>query len=289
MNWIRVKVGVAVAVAGVCLAGSAVAAGPTGASPPAYDYDPTTPGVQPPTSPLLAGYNYRSVRTYQVTIPVLVPLDQLQAIMAPQFSATPSSAGATTSTLNLAFFIDQRFDVGGTGTFGPVSGLLVSTVAVNKNTSPEQSELVFPAFEASGEIDALNESFGAGAARLAEVSVSIEQSDGQMRFAFKVHDTAGGLEVAAAASSPSGINTRSISDPVGLVFRTFDGRNANSAFRAASQSDTLPVPQAAARAKLASRGNRLRLPGGSLSVVGLGPTITFARNVEFLLKLSPGS
>jgi hypothetical protein len=126
-NWIRVKAALAVAVASVCLAGSAVAAGPTGASPPAYDYDPTTPGVQPPTSPLLAGYNYRSVRTYQVTFPVLVPLDQLQAIMPPQFSATPSAAGASTSTLNLAFFLDQRFDVGGTGTFGPVSGVLVST------------------------------------------------------------------------------------------------------------------------------------------------------------------
>lgn len=289
MSRIRVTVAVALATAGLCLAGSAVAAAPTGASPPGYDYDATVTGVQPPTSPLLTGYNYRSLRTYQVTIPVLVPLDQLQAVMPPKFSATPSAAGATTSTLNLAFFLDQRFDEGGTGTFGPVSGLLVSTVAVNQNTSPEQSELVSPAFEASGEIEALNRSFGTGAARPADVSVSIKQSDDQMRFAFRVHDEAGGLDVTVAASSPSGINTRATSDPVGLVFRTFHGRSANSGFRAASQSDTVAVPLAAAGAKLASHGDKLRLPGGSLTVVGLGPTITFARNVEFLLKLSPGS
>jgi hypothetical protein len=52
-----------------------------------------------------------------------------------------------------------------------------------------------------------------------------------MRFGFKIHDEAGGLEVTAAATSPAGINTRSIDDPVGLVFRTFDRKNANSGFR----------------------------------------------------------
>jgi hypothetical protein len=185
--------------------------------------------------------------------------------------------------VSLAFFIDQRFDRAGAGSFGPVSGVLASTVAENKTTA--QSELVFPAFEASGEIDALNASFGKGAARHADVSVIIEQEDGTMRFAFKVKDSSGGLAVTAAATSPAAINTRSISDPVGLVFRTFEGRRANSGFRAASQSDSLPVSTTAARAKLRAHHKRLRFPGGSLDVVGLGTNITFARNVEFILKL----
>ena len=277
------------ALASATMVGSAAAVGPVGAPPPTYDYDAPTSGIQPPTSPLLENPDYRSFRTYQVTFPVLVPLDELQAIMPPKFHATPSAAGATTSTLNMAFFIDQRFERVGTGTFGPVSGVLVSTVAVNKNVSPEQSELVFPAFAASGEIDALNASFGKGAAKQAEVSVRIEQSDETMRFAFKVKDKATGLDVTATATSPSAMNTRSVSDPVGLVFRTFDGRSANAGFRAASQSDTLPVAVGAANAKLGAYRNRLRFPGGSLTVVGLGQSITFARSVEFILKLPEGS
>jgi hypothetical protein len=220
-----------------------------------------------------------------VTFPVLVPQAELQAIMPVGFYATPSSSGAATSTVSMAFFIDQRFDRTGVGTFGPVSGVLVSTTALNKNVSPNQSELVFPAFAASGEIDALNESFGPGAAKQAGVSVTIKQAGGTMRFLFKVEDKATGLDVTAGASSPSGLNNRSISDPVGLVFRTFDGKTANQGFRAASQSDTLSVATTSADAKLQTPHHRLKFPAGSLTVVGLGPNITFARNVEFIIKL----
>jgi hypothetical protein len=285
VSWNGVRAALVLATVSVCVVSAAAASTPGGASPPAYDYDAVTPGLQPPTSPLVANYDYRSLRTYQVTFPVLVPKAELQAIMPKNFDATPSSTGATTSTLSMAFFIDQRFERVGTGTFGPVSGVLVSTVATNKVLG--QSELVFPAFEASDEIAALNDSFGDGAAKQAKVRVTIEQSDGKTRFVFTVKDALFGLDVTASATSPSAVNTRSISDPVGLAFRTFDGTKANASFRAASQSDTLPLSPADARAKLVAARGKLNFPGGSLTVLGLAPNITFARNVEFIIKLPP--
>lgn len=258
---------------------------PAGLPPPTYDYDPATPGTQPPTSPLLAGYDYRSVRTYQVTIPVLVPLAHLQAILPAGFSAIATPAGSNTASLSLAFFVDQRFERTGEGkTYGPVSALLVSTTVWNNNRQPARQELVFPCFEASGEIDALNASFGPGAARLADVGLTIEQQEGRMRFGFAVRDPGLGFQIKASAECPAALNTRSISDPVGLAFRTLNGLTPNDAFRAASQSDTLTIPTATADVKLQSPGHRLRFPAGTLSIVGLGASVTFSRNVEFFLK-----
>lgn len=257
----------------------------SGSPPPTYDYDAAVPGTQGPKSPLVAGYDYRSVRTYQVSIPVLVPLAQLQSILPAGFTATPSAPGADTASLSLGFFVDQRFERTAVGqSYGPVSALLVSTTAVNNNVSPPRSELVFPAFEASGEIDALNAAFGPGSARLADVKVKIEQEDGAMRFSFDVSDDSLGFRIRAEAESPSAINTRSVSDPVGLPFRTFNGRSANNSFHAASQSDTLTLPAASSVVKLQAPGQRLRFPAGTLSIVGLGPNVTFSRNVEFIVK-----
>ncbi len=266
------------------LAGSADAATPDGASPPTYDYDNASTGTQPPRASSLVHYDYRSVRTYQVTLTALVPRTQLQAVLPPGFTALPAPLNSTTSSISLAFFADQRFERVGVGSFGPVSAFLVSTTATNTNLSPSRPELVFPAFEASGEVEALNDTFGPGSARLADVSLAIKQTDGKMEFSFRVKDESLGLELSARATSPSAINLRSISDPVGVAFRTLnDGRHPNRAFRAASQSDTVTLQSEAANAQLKINGNKLRLPAGVLTIVGVGPSVTFARNVEFIV------
>ncbi len=266
------------------LAGSATAATPDGSPPPTYDYDNGTAGTQPPRALSLAHYDYRSVRTYQVTFTALVPRTQLQAVLPPGFTALPAPLDSTTSSISLSFFADQRFERVGVGSFGPVSAVLVSTTATNTNLSPPRPELVFPAFEASGEVDALNDAFGPGSARLADVSLAIKQADGKTEFSFRVRDESLGLKLSAAATSPSAINLRSISDPVGVAFRTLnDGRHPNQAFRAASQSDTLTLPSGAANAHLKADGNKLRLPAGVITLLSVGTSVTFARNVEFIV------
>jgi hypothetical protein len=74
------------------IAGALVAAGLMAQSgPPTYDYDLAAPGTQGPVSPLLNGYTYRSVRQYQIAVPVLVPVDALQAALPPGFVPIPTA------------------------------------------------------------------------------------------------------------------------------------------------------------------------------------------------------
>ena len=129
---------------------------------------------------------------------------------------------------------------------------------------------MFPAFEASGDIEALNASFGPGSARLANVDVSVEQSNGKMRFFFDITDRALGFKIQARAVSPMANNNRAVSDPVGLPFRTFNGRSPNNAFRAASQSDALTIPTADANVRIQAPNKRLRFPAGNLTIAASG-------------------
>ncbi|MFZ4702958.1 MAG: hypothetical protein ACOYMG_23180 [Candidatus Methylumidiphilus sp.] len=253
--------------------------------PPTYDYDAFTPGTQPPQSPLLDGYTYRSVRTYQVAIPVIVPLAELQAVLPPGFAAIATPAGSTTATVTLNLFLDQRFQpVVGGPTYGPTTALLITVTALNNNLATPRLEIVFPGFEASADIDQLNAAFGAGAARLAKVEAEIKEGKGRLHFSFELSDPGIGFKLRAEAEGPAAINNRAISDPVGLPFRTLSGFTPNQAFRAASQSDTLSIPSSSAGVKLLAPGNNLQLQTGKLAILGLGANVTFSRNVEFMLK-----
>lgn len=256
-----------------------------GSPPPTYDYDPATAGTQPPQSPFLNGFTYRSVRTYQFTIPVYVPISEIAPLLPAGFDPVAAPAGSDTTLLNLGFFLDQRFQPALNGpVYGPTTALLANMTALNNNVSPARQEIVFPLFEASAEVDALNGAFGAGSARLAHVKASVTEEDGILHFAFDMSDPEIGFSVRAKAECPAALTTRSISDPVGLAFRALNGQSANPAFRASSQSDTVSLSPAAANVQLVSPGHRLNLRGGAVSIVGIGPSITFNRNLEFVIK-----
>jgi hypothetical protein len=261
------------------------AQGPQGSPPPTYDYDAATPGTQPPTSPLVANHEFRSLRLYQMSIPVLVPLAELQAALPAGFVPVATPANSNTATVTLMFIYQQRFERTAVGqSFGPFSGVLVSTTVLNTNASPARQEILFPAFEVSDWVGPLNDSFGPNAARQANVKVDISEKDGVMRLKFDVHDPASGFKVKAQAESPVNINTRSVSDPIGLPFRTLGGVTPNDAFRGASASDTRAVPASEAGAQVDAPAGRLALPGGSVTILGLGANVSFSRNVEFFLK-----
>lgn len=269
----------------LCAAPAARAQGPQGAPPPTYDYDPATPGTQPPASPLVAGHEFRSLRVYQLSVPVLVPLAELQAALPAGFVPLATPANSNTATLTLMFIYQQRFERTAPGqSFGPFSGVLVSTTVLNTNTAPARQEILFPAFEVSDWVGPLNDSFGPGAARQAVVKVDVAEKDGALRLKFDVHDPSSGFKVKAQAEGPVNINNRSTSDPIGLPFRTLGGLVPNNAFRGASQSDTLSVPAAAAAAQVDAPAGRLALPGGAVTILGLGANVSFSRNVEFFLK-----
>lgn len=254
-------------------------------APPTYDYDLQTPGTQAPTSPLLAGYTYRSVRTYQVAIPILVSVQELQAALPPGYIPIATPAGSDTATLALTFFFDQRFQPAvGAQTLGPVTALLATTNVMNTTLATPRTEIVFPIFETSGWAKELNEAFGEGAARNAVVKGSMDQSDGQTKFKFKVRDREIGMSIDVEAEGSMDINTRAVSDPVGFAFRALDGWTPLKAFRAASQSDTLSVPMTSGRVKISTPGQRLNTRTGSLQILGLGANATISRGVEFIIK-----
>lgn len=267
------------------LAGIAHAQMGSGFPPPTYDWDSTVPGTQPPTSPLLANYDFRSVRLYQVSIPVLVPFGQLQRIMPSGFTAIATPSGSQVGTVNFLYIIDQRFERTVTDqNHGPFSGVLLTTNMLNTTATPARQEILLPAFEVSGEVAALNAAFGPGSSRQARVTVETEEEEGQIKFNLDIKDAGIGFDVKASATAPLAINNRVKSDPVSLPFRPTNGFIPNTAFFAASQGDALTVPTASAAARFQTPDGQLHLPAGSLTILGLGQNITFSRLVEFLIK-----
>jgi hypothetical protein len=268
--------------------GMAQGTGATGAPPPTYDYDPTVPGTQPPASPLLANPTTRSLRTHQLNVPVLVPLAEAQAVLPPGFNAVESASGSGTATIILVFFYQQQFERIGIGTFGPASGLVLSIPALNTNIQPNRVELILPTLELSDapSVEAANAAFGPGSSRLAETKVEIKEEGGRLRFTYHVVDEALGLNVKVNAEGSAVIVARSLSDPAPMLFRTLDnGQAPNPPLRNAAQQDSNAVPTAEANLDLSLGGGRLRLPGGGhLTVIGVGPTVTFFRWVEFIVQ-----
>src|SRR4029453_17533742 len=66
--------------------------------PPTYDFNPAVPGIQGPTSPLLAAPYTHFFRTISLNVPLLVPAGELQAALPPGFNALPDAQGRATVT-----------------------------------------------------------------------------------------------------------------------------------------------------------------------------------------------
>ncbi|MBS1831387.1 MAG: hypothetical protein JST65_01665, partial [Acidobacteria bacterium] len=229
------------------------------APPPTYDYDTATAGTQGPKAPAVAGYTYRSVRSFQMAVPVLVRSAELQAVLPPGYVPVATPAGSDTATITLNFFLDQRFqpDASSATTYGPTSAVLITTTALNTRLATPRQEIVFPSFEASSDVDRLNAAFGPGSARLAKVTAGVTDRHGVKTFKFRIVDKDLGFEMLAQAEVPGNIASRVVSDPVGLPFRTFNGMELNKAFWAASQSDAVTVPASDTKILLYSPGDRI--------------------------------
>jgi hypothetical protein len=262
--------------------------GATGSPPPTYDYNSAAPGVQPPTSPLLANPAARELRTHQLGVSVLVPLAEMQAVLPPGFTAVESAPGSGMATVGMGFIYQARFEQTGAGTFGPVSGTTVIHTARNTNADPPRLEAVFLALELSdpAAVAAANAVFGPGSSRLARTKVDIKEEGGRLRLRFHVVDEALGFNVKVSAEGPAHVVTRSQSDPVPVPWRFLNnGGVPNPPLRAAFQGDINTIPSAAADVDVSVVGRRLRLPGGGrLTVMGVGPSVSFWRWVEVVTR-----
>jgi len=261
--------------------------GPHPPSPPSYDYNTDIPGTQPPTSPLLANPATQTLRTFQLVVDsVLVPLGELQAILPRGFNAIESSPGSGTASLTLDFIFQERFERIGVGTFGPASGFQVQAPALNVTLSRQERILLAQEYSDSAFVAAINAASGPGSSRVAEVAVKIEETKRQIRFTFKVKNEAIGLNVEVLAEGrPADIVERFHVDPQANAFRSLNnGLSPNPPYRIALQQERSVVPATDSNLDFRAAGGQLRLPGGSLTIVGLGPTFTVRRWQEIFTK-----
>ncbi len=262
----------------------------SGSPPATYDYNDMVPGVQGPTSPLVANPIGRFVRTYTVQIPVLVPLSELLAALPPGFVVSATPANSTTGSVTLSFYFQERHTRLADGQTVGASAMLPTVTVTNTNLTPNRTETGLFAYEGSTQewVDFRNATYGPGTARLAKVSMQLTEDGGVLSFKSTVTDSGLGLNISAQATCPSPIANRTKNDPVATPFRNF---NSMQSLWAAQQRDDATVPLAMANVKVDTPDGKLRVSvaptGGSrsLTISGIGPNITFMRNQEFFVKI----
>lgn len=273
--------------------GASKAQAQLGSPPPTYDYDNVTPSTQPPASTLLGGpvhnYETRFLRTHQLNIPIVVPLVELQQLLPAGFVAIATPSGSDTALVTLGFHYQVRWEKIGDTTFGPFSALVIFPPLV-LNTNLGRTEQVSLVHEVSDPdtVDFLNDTFGPGGHRLAKVKVEIKEKKEMLRFKFDVQDDDLGLDVRATAEGSATIVTRLKSDPFPPPLRWLNGSNPNPPnppWRAALQADLNVVPTTSENVEVVAPHNKLHLPGGDLTILGVGSPMVFLRGTEAFTKL----
>jgi len=255
--------------------------------PPTYDYNPQTPGIQQPASGLIQGYESRVFRTFQLSVPVFVPLAELEAILPNGFVAVANPAGSNTASIMVSFVYHQRSERTA-GVVGPASTLVVTGSAYNSFLQRNETMLLANEQNEPTSVESANQLFGEATARLAQVDANVDERSGLLFFRFDVNDDFLRLRLRVRAVGPAANVTRVIQDPVSTPLRALSGRLAMRSVWAANQFDNTVVAISEDNPHVQAPGHRLRLLGGDLTMVALGTTMTIQRWRETFFKLEPG-
>jgi hypothetical protein len=251
---------------------------PACAQPPTYDYDASTPGVQGPTFPLFASSFTRFFRPITVIVPVLVPAADLQAALPSGFNAVSDAVGRSTISALFSFQVTDAEQAPAT----PYHTLVLQTVATNTHLSRREI-LVLARFNSTQEsVDAQNLATGGGVRR-ADFEWEVGQKGGELSILVAIEAEEGfALHVAARGSAQ--IDQRVKFDPNPSPFRFVDAGVALGSFRVASMFDQRVVTSDPTNVEVSAKDGRLELPGGgSLIVLGVGPTFIFLKSQEVWL------
>lgn len=210
----------------------------------------------------------------------------LQSILPTGYTANPlplpnppGMAG-----VGLSFDFLGQCDRAGGAPSDSASGMYVLHSA--RNTALGRNELLVLAgeFNEQSFIDCHRALLGPGGSRVAEVKAKIEQKDGQLRVNYDVEDEEIGLRVKIRTEGPAAFTARNNhADPAPAPLRTLNqGLFVNPAHRFSVMADAVgtPITDANFQLKLGHKGHaaedgtlgRLRLPGGSVRVVGMAAT-----------------
>ena len=242
--------------------------------PPTYDFDPAVPGVQGPTSPLLANPFTHFFRTISVNVPVLVPATELQAALPPGFNALPDALGRASINALFSFMVTDAEQA----PVVPYHTLVLQAGA--RNTTLARNEvLVLARFNSTqGSVDAQNLTTGGGA-WLADFEWEIAEKRGELEIGVEINSGEVGLGLSVAAKGPAEMNQRIKFDPNASRFRWVDAGVALNSFWVGSTFDQRAVASTPTNIEVSAKDGRLELPGGfSLAVLGPGGTFVFSKS-----------
>jgi hypothetical protein len=237
--------------------------------PPTYDFDPAVPGVQGPTSPLLAAPYTHFFRTISVNVPLLVPAGELQAALPPGFNALPDVLGRASVTALFSFMVTDAEQA----PVAPYHTLVL--LAGAKNTALDRNEvLVVARFLSTQEsVDAQNVTTGGGA-WLADFVWESSEKGGELKTRVQINSDEVGLGLSVVATGPSEMNQRVTFDPNPFPFRWVDAGVALDSFSVGSIFDQRAVATTPTNIDVSAKDGKLKLPGG-FSVTFLGPGSPF--------------
>ncbi len=274
----------------------------------------TPKGSPPPTygQTRLPRYDARFIRQSHLIVTLIVPSASLQNLLAPGYTAPPGS----TSAVIVTFVLQQREELPraigavAAGTYGPASAMIVYADTLNPRGHYEQFNLDNER-STDDSTNLVNELWGDGSARTA-TSLTIdlkevvreEEEDAHhdaktnapiIRFSGRVeNDTTGlafGVHVIFPADIWTPVRNSLTKGPDGLTepFRFVNGAARppmpNAAIAQVVNDDRVTISSDDAHLKLEVPDRRLRLPEGTLPIVGVGPTVTLIRTREnFQLK-----
>jgi hypothetical protein len=235
-----------------------------------------------PPATSMQGYQSHVFRTFQVNVTVLVSLSQLQGILPGDFNAI--AAAPEIAQVGIGLIFHQRSERGG-GVDGPVSALVVTTVA--RNVVRARNETLLLANEQNDPVSVANTNalFGEGTTRLAGVTTRVDEKNGLLYFKFDAKDNDIGLKLKIQAIASAAGMTRVNQDPAAVPFRAVNGTTAASAFFGTNRYDNKAVTITDQNFNLDVPNDTFGLPGGNLTIVSVGSTMTVQRWRENFFKL----
>jgi hypothetical protein len=133
-------------------------------------------------------------------------------------------------------------------------------------------------------VTSANAMFGEGTTRLAEVEARIDEKNGWLRLKFEGRDKDLRLKLKLEATVSAAAMTKVRQDPVATPFRALNGTTAASSFFLANEFDTVTVTINEDNFRMDAPHDVLHLPGGDLTLVGMGPAMTLQRWRDILLQ-----
>jgi hypothetical protein len=220
--------------------------GPHVPSPPSHDYDTAIPGIQGPTSPVLANPAGRLFSTTRLNVTTMVPLEDLQRILPPGFTANPLPPPNPSGLAGLGLTFDSFAQCDRTGAAPSGSAPWMSVAHLARNTALARNELLILAAEVADEsfLNCHQAVLGPGGSRLADLEAEVREKDGQLHIQYEVKDKAIGLRIKVRAEGPAAFSARnSHSDPALAPLRTLDqGLFANPTHRFSVMADAVGIP-----------------------------------------------